>query len=302
MERIIKIQKEILALETYYPHRVRVVVEELSFGFSIFFLSFSVLFVLPISSEFSGLWPVFQGLFLISFALLLDSLLIEVYFQSLHRRLSRLGGSFPVVIIKHYADKRGDTAHALFNLGWGGGVAKNLGIAHEQVQHFLYTKQPLIVIPIHRHLLHDFGNHVYEQDPEFRNFLTSVSVDKEHLVDVLRMFEINFNKNLKSRLLFHPLFSNEKPRAYTFEELIRLDIEDVEFMHSVHFTHQAIVNIILHFKENRFDFISSLSRKELLTDIIEHSLRLHDNMSHGRRVILPADTRLFFITHKAKTI
>lgn len=294
-----KTQKEIVALEKFFSHRTREVVEELSFAFAIFFLSFSVLFAVPALSHLGVLWPVFQGLFLVSLSVLLMTLLLEVYFQSLYARLRRQGISLAVALIKDRTAKRRDTVASFFDFAWGKDLTKRLGIADEQLRYFLKQKEPRIIDPARQHQLHTFGDQLYQEDYEFQKFLEGIMVGRDHFVEVLKLVEEGTHYRLQSRIFLYPVFSQARARAYSFGDIVRLDIEDLEYVYHVHFTEKAIQDVISHFADDRLGYIDSASRKEFLSGLIERAVADHQELSHGRRTILPSDARKFIISHKA---
>lgn len=303
MERIIKIQKEILALEKYYPHKVRVVVEELSFAFACIFLSISVLFILPQMSAYAVVEPVLRGLFLISTALLIDSLLIEVYFQSLYQRLRKMGGSYPILIIKNKSLSKKDTVTSLFETMKGNRLMKKLGIADEQLHHFLFQKQPRIVYPLNNCQLDDFGRQVCTEDDEFKNFLSRMSIDVNHFIDVLKSIDKEIHRHVNARAFLKPILSSTlQTPSYSLEDLIRMDIEDLEYKYKVDFTQRAAKDMLSFFANSGFAYIDSSSRKEVLEHLIEQTLDSHKELFHGQRIILPADSRRFLIAYKAQVI
>jgi len=302
MEYPLKYQKEILRLEKFFPHNVREITEELSFAFSIFFLSFSVLFTVPSFSAFTVLWPVAQGLFLVSFSVLLVSIMLEVYFQSLHARLRRGGVSLAVSLITEGMKKKKDSVASLFYFSGSKNIKKRLGIAEKQLTHFLSQKKPQLIYPHIDHSLDSFGHHVYLEDLEFQDFLESVMVEKDEFVEVLKLAEKNMYSQFQTRVFLSPLFSSERQPRYTFEDMVRIDIDDFEYMYNIHFTEKAIRDVVSYFTSERINFIDSYSRKELISELIENTLRNHQKLSHAPRTILPSDTRSFLILYKAKKI
>jgi len=299
MEYHLKIQKEILGLEKFFPHRVREVVEELSFAFSIFFLSFSVFFAIPSVSSFSVLWPVAQGLFLVSFSILLVSIMFEVYFQSLYARLKNEGASFAVSLITEKMKKKKDTVASLFDFAWSGDLKKRLGISEEQLNYFISQKNPRLVYPRVDHSLQLFGHHLYEEDKELQKFLSGIMIDKDHFAEVLRLVEDRMHCQFQSRSFLLPIFNIVVPRIFTFDDIARIDIDNLEYVHNVHLTEKAIQDVISHFNTERIQFIDSFSRKEFISQLIESTLQDHQELSYGQRSVLPSDTRRFIILHKA---
>lgn len=301
MERTLTtLQKQALDLENFFPHFLREKAERLFFALSVFFLSFSVLFSIPIDTRFIVLWPLCEGLFLIFFALLLKTLLIEVYFQYLCDRLQQENNiSFGTLVVLSLEPHKKDILKAFFHSPFGREVAKRLGLARESVEHFLKTKKvegaktnaPAL-------LFHHFAHHLHDEHEELREFLTSNHVDKQDFVSVAEIVDQIFNTERKERAFFHPLFSKPSNTPLTFEAVTRKEIEQIEYLYRVIFTEKAIRNIILFFREQALSYASPLARNAFMIELVYQTISAHKGRHHGSSLILPSDVRTFIIHTK----
>ena len=297
MERTLtKLQKQALDLENFFPHFLREKAERLFFAMSVFFLSFSVLFSVPIDPRFMVLWPVFEGMFLISFALFLKTILIEVYFQSLCDRLQKENEiSFGTLVVFALEPHKKDILKAFFHSSFGREVAKRLGLARESVEHFLREKKVIAKTSAPALLFHHFANHLHDEHEELRDFLASNHIDKQDFVSVAEVVDKMFHEKRKARAFFHPVFGVKGEPTLTFEAVTRKEIEDIEYLYRIIITEKAIRNIITFFKEHALSYATPEARNAFITELVSETIATHTDRFHGSSLILPADVRTFII-------
>lgn len=294
MERTLtQLQKEAIALESFFPHFMRERAERFFFAMSVLALSFSVL-CMTVGTQFAILWPVSQGLFLTFFALHLVVVMLEAYHRSLYRRLQEEKDlSFPALTVLMLHPRFKDLSKAFLYSRWGKEAAKRLGIAKESVKHFLKDKAHVELSHHPKGFLHDVGAFLHEQDEHLRDFLTRSHVDRSHWVSVLEMIEKKHHRKTKARSFWGPLFADVDLPSLNFEELTRAEIEDLEHVYRILFTEQGIRLIVLYFRDNPIDYLSEDARTDFLVGLIEESLIAHAERLHGAEVIMPADVRRY---------
>lgn len=300
MERsLTKIQKEVIALERFFPHTLRERLERLLFALSIFFLSFSVLGTAAVDTRFEVLWPVAQGLFLISFSLLMFTIMIEAYFQSLYRQLQQEAElSFPVLMAVASSVHFNDLTAAFFFSPLGSEIFRRVGIAEEAVEHFLKKKPVVAVQSSVRGFLHHLAAIIHDEDVHVRNFLSAAHVDRDTFAAAAYAVEQAHDHKVRRGAFFGKIF-RKKETTTIFEELVRGEITDLEGVYKITFTEQAIRAVVAHFQEDPVSFLSLRARLTFLVDLIEHALLSHAGRSHGANILMPSDVRSFIITKKA---
>lgn len=302
MERSLNtVQKEMLALERFFPHYLREQAERVLFAFSILFLSFSVFFAIFIDSRFGVLWPVSEGLFLVCFALLLKTILIEVYFHSLRVRLEddhEMSFATLLVIGLHHPKKK-DLAKAFFHSRLGKETVERLGIARESLHHFIHSKVAAdYALPAKGHL-HELAGYIHDEDPYVRDFLSRVHVSKELLMRGSRETESRHSRRLSTRPFLHHAFPKRETPVFSLDQATRLEIEELERFYRIIITEQATEQIVEYFREDMLRYASEAARSAFLAELIEHCLSSHKERFHGASVILPADVRHFLISKKS---
>ena len=285
------VQKNMLDLEKFFPHYMREKTEQVLFAFSIFFLSLTVFFNVMIDTQVGALWPIAEGLFLFCFALLLSTILIEIYFNSLRIRLEEqqeISFATLLVIGLHHPRKK-DLAKAFLHSRLGREVVSRLGIAKETLHHFLKAKDPAeIKVPNKGHF-HELAGHLYDNDPYFRDFLERVHITRDILMTSSEMTEKKHHRHLSSRPFLKMVFHPEPKPIFSIDHITRLEIEELEKFYRIIFTEQAIQLIISYFKNDLLLYVSEDTRVSFLTDIIGSS----------SSVIMPADVRSFIINKSA---
>jgi hypothetical protein len=302
MERALtKVQKEMLALERFFPQHHREKAEQTLFALAILFLSFAVFFNIVIDTRAGSLWPVAEGLFLITFSLLLITILIEIYFHSLRKRLERkheMSFAALLVIGLHYPRKK-DLTKAFLHSRLGKEVALRLGIARETVHHFMSTKENVDMKLPTKGYLQDVAGHIHEEDPYFRDFLDRVHVSKDLLMESSKEVETKHHRHLASRHFLSHAFPKKEEQFFSIDHVARREIEELERFYKIIITEQATQQIVAFFREEMMRYVSEEARTDLLTELIEFSLSAHKERFHGASIILPADVRHFLISKKA---
>lgn len=290
-----------LALERFFPHYVREKSERVLFAVAILFLSFSVFFELMIDTPFGVFWPIAQGLFLVSFALLLLTILIEIYAHSLRVRLeSRHEMSLATLLVIgfHHPEKR-DLAKAFLHSKLGQETVERLGIGKDMLRDFVKTKPHFAVEIPEKGFFGDLAGYIHDEDPYFRDFFDRVHVSKDHLVASAESAE----KKHRARLSYRPFLSHAFRRVskpvFSLDHVARTEIEELEHFYRIIITEQAIQQIVGFFKEEMLRYVSESERLSLLTELIESSLSEHKKRFHGASIIMPADVRRFLINTKA---
>lgn len=292
MERNLNtVQQNMLELEQFFPHHLREKAEQILFALSIFFLSLTVFFNVMIDTQVGALWPIAEGLFLFCFALLLSTILIEIYFHSLRMRLEEqqeISFATLLVIGLHHPRKK-DLAKAFLHSHLGREVVARLGIAKETLHHFLKTKDPAdIKIPT-KGLFHELAGHLYDNDPYFRDFLERVNISRDVLTTSSEMTEEKHHRQLSSRPFLKMVFRPDLQPIFSIDHVTRLEIEELEKFYRIIFTEQAIQLIVNFFKEDLLLYVSEDTRVGFLNELI--------GSSHS--VIMPADVRSFIINKRA---
>ena len=290
-----------LALERFFPHHIREKAEQILFAFSILFLSLSVLFSIDITGRFAALWPVSEGLFLVCFALLLKTILIEVYFHSLRLRLEaehEMSFATLLVIGLHHPKKK-DLAKAFFHSRLGREVADRLGIARETLRYFIHSKDIANVPLPKKGYLHDLAGHLHDEDPYLRDFLSRIHVSKELLMRSSEETEVKHHRRLSARPFLNQVFPSNTPPVFSIEHATRLEVEELERFYRIIITEQATQQIVAHFRDDMLHFISEGSRGAFITELIEYCLSAHKERFHGASVIMPSDVRHFLINRKS---
>ena len=298
--RLTKLQKEALNLENFFPHFLRERAERFLFALSVCFLSFSVFFSLPIDPRFNTLWPVAEGLFLITFAILLKTLLIEVYFQYLCNKLEEENEvSFGTLLVLALEPHKKDLTKAFFHSRLGREVGKRLGLARETIDHFLkHIETPALVDnPYVR--FHHFADHLHEGHQELSDFLSYNHIDKNDFISVSEVVERMFNKKRKERAFFYPLFGKKEKLALNFEAITRKEIEDIEYLYRIIITEKAIRNIVTFFREDPYEYAHPEARISFITALVQETIATHAERFYGSSIILPSDVRQFIIHHKS---
>jgi len=287
-----KTQKEMLALECFFPHKHRDTLERILFAFSVAMISFAVLFNTMLDTRFGKLWSVAEGFFLVSFALLLLTILTEIYFHSLRMRLEKhheMSFATLLVIGLHHPQKK-DLAKAFIHSHLGQEVVKRLGIGREMLHEFIQTKKPHpIRIPL-KGYFHDVAGHLYDEDPYFRDFLERVHVSRDVLVKSSEVVEKKHHRHLSSRPFLSAVFHDQEAPIFSLDHATRVDIEELEHFYKIIITEQATQQLIAFFREDILRYISDDARVRLLAELIETS----------PSVILPSDVRNFLIDKKAE--
>jgi hypothetical protein len=296
-----KLPSEMLALERFFPHHIRERAEQILFALSILFLSFSVLFNMLIDTRFGTLWPIFEGLFLVCFALLLKTILIEIYFHSLRVRLEEeheISLAALLVIGLHHP-RRKDLAKAFFYSHLGKEVASKLGIAKETLRHFLHTKDAVDMPLPPKGNLPELAGYIHDEDPYLRDFLDRVHVSKDVLVRSTHETERKHHRHLSSRPLLSHVFKKDDVPVFSLDHVTRDEIDELEKFYKIIITEQATQKIVEFFREDMLRYVSANARIELITELIDSTLSAHRERFHGASVILPADVRSFLIDKKA---
>ena len=301
--RLTTVQKEMLALERFFPHYLREKAEQVLFALSILFLSFSVLFTIDIDGRFGQLWPIAEGLFLFCFALLLKTILIEVYFHSLRMRLHKeheMSFATLLVIGLHHPKKK-DLAKAFLHSRVGAEVVERLGIAKETLRHFMHNKESVNIALPEKGELPELAAYLHEEDPYFRDFLARVHVSKELLMSGSKEVEGRHHRSMSMRPFLSRVFPKNEEPVFSIEHSVRLEVEELERFYRIIITEQATQQIIIYFREEMLRYVSESERLAFLTRLIEFSLSSHKERFHGASVILPADVRHFLISEKSLT-
>lgn len=290
-----------LALERYFPHYMREKAEEVLFALSIFFLSFSTLFLIATNTPFGKLWPIAEGLFLVCFGLLLKTILIEIYFHSLRRRLEaeqEMSFATFLVIGLHHPKKK-DLAKAFLHSRLGREVTERLGIAKETIHDFMLHKDISDVAIPSRGAFPELAAHLHDSDPYFRDFLDRVQVSRDHLISSSREVEGKHHRKLDARPFLSTAFYRKQVPSFSLERAARNEIEELERFYRIIITEQATAKIVEFFREDMLRYVSENARVDLITELIEHCLNAHKERFHGASIILPADARSFLISKKA---
>jgi len=300
MERTLtKLQKEALNLENFFPHFLREKAERFLFAISIFFLSFGVLLNVPMEARFHSLWPISQGLFLISFSLLLVTILIETYFQYLCERLEKENEvSFGTLLVLALEPNKKNIIKAFFHSRFGQEVGKRLGLAKESIDHFLKEKKLVAKTDAPGLIFHHFAGHLHDEHEELRDFLSSNHIEKQDFVSVSEVVDKMFNKRRKERAFFYPVLGTEEEPTLTFEAVTRKEIEDIEHLYRIIITEKAVQNIIFFFEEHALTYSSPSTRNLFITQLVSETIDTHADRFHGSSLILPSDVRTFIHAKK----
>ncbi len=295
-------QKEMLALERYFPLHLREKAEEVLFGLSIFFLSFAVLFnLLRYTEAGSMLWPIAEGLFLVTFALLLKTILIEVYFNYLSRQLEKsheMSFATLVVLGLHHPQKK-DLAKAFLHSRFGQEVMMRLGVAKEMIHYIENNKQHAdIALPSRGHF-HHLAGHLYDEDPYFRDFLSRMEIAREQFLMSAEHVEHGHRRRRAGKTLLAPALGRSVEPLFSLEHVTRTEVEEFERFYRIIITEQGLQQMVAYFKEDMIRFVSGSERAEFITELIEYSLTAHKERFHGASIILPSDVRSFIISKKA---
>ncbi len=292
MERSLnKTQKEMLALERFFPHHVRERAERFLFALTVLSLSFAVFFNIDLDSRFGMLWPIAEGFFLVTLALLLKTILIEIYFHSLRLRLEaqhEISFATLLIIGLHHPKKK-DLAKAFLHSRAGREVVSRLGIAKETLHHFLKTKELVDYTLPSKGFLPDIAGYIHDEDPYFRDFLERVYVTRDHLTKASEEVERRHHRHLSSKPFLSLAFHPESSPIFSVDHVTRLEIEELERFYRIIITEQATQQIIAFFKEDMLHYVSEDTRMTVLLELIQ------SNTS----VISPGDVRRFLINKKA---
>ncbi len=292
LNKLNKAQKEMLALERFFPHHIRENAERTLFALSVLALSFAVFFNIAADTRFGMLWPVAEGLFLVLFSLLLKTILIEIYFHSLRIRLEEhheISFATLLVIGLHHPRKK-DLAKAFLHSRMGREVVSRLGIAKETLRHFVHSKEHAdIAVPMKGHFS-DLAGHIYDEDPYFRDFLERVHVTRDHLVKASEESERRHHKRLSTKPFLSLAFHPEASPIFSLDHVTRLEIEELERFYRIIITEQATEQIVDFFREDMLHYVSEDARIRVLLELVQ------SNTS----VISPGDVRRFIISKKAE--
>jgi hypothetical protein len=301
MERLNATQKEMLALERFFPHHLREQAEQICFALSLLFLSFAIFCNFSLDLPIGKLWPIAEGLFLVTFAVLLKTILIELYFHSLRLRLERQTGTTfaTLLVIGLHHPKKKDLARAFLSSHLGKEVAERLGIAREAVRDFVHHKIPVELPVPTSGTFGEVAEYLHDEDPYFRDFFERAYVSKDLLVKASHATETKHHRRLSSRVFLKNAFRTSEQETLTVEHATRREIEEFEYFHGIIITEQATQKIIEFFKEDLMTYASEYARGHLIAELIEWCLSSHRSRFHAASVILPADVRHFLINKKA---
>jgi hypothetical protein len=301
MERsLTKLQRETLALERFFPHYMREKAEEFLFGFSVLFISLSVLFNVEAHTRFGMLWPICQGLFLICFALLLITILIEAYSYSLYVRLQEEDeisfGTLLVIALHH--PKKKDLAKAFLHSRLGKETMKKLGIAKETLEAFLHSKEHVDMPIPQKGMFKDLAKHIHDEDEYVRSFFERSHVSRESLVRASAVVEKKHQHKAHARVLLSPVFKKHSEPKLTIEEATYEEIEELESFYRIIITEQASHAMVDYFRKDLVRYAVSDERIDFMNGLIEHTLASHGERFHGSSVVLPSDVRQYIIHEK----
>ncbi len=304
--RIAQLKKEAINAERFFPHYVREGAEEVLFALSVFFISFSLLLAFLADTPFRILWPISEGIFLVCFSLLLATILFEVYIRSLYRRHTAAGVSLSAILSIYFHPKKKDPVHAFIDSHLGKEVMRRLGVSKESVYHFIERKEAqdffsddLISSPAFA-TLENLAHYLHESDASLRRFLESSHITVKDFKDASLWVEKKYIEKLDSRSYFNALLSKKKELPRSFEEAVRREVEEIEFLYDITFSEQALKQLAAFFSSDPYTYSSEESRNAFLVSIAEEVIHIHSKRHHGKHVILPSDARTFIINHKVK--
>ncbi len=306
------LRKQAIRVERFFPLSIREKAEKFLFAFSALALSFSVFFVLLGSNDLAGidslyvLWPISQGIFLISFSLLLSTILLEIYIRSLYRAHALKNISLSALFSTSLQRKKKDTVHTFVDSPLGKNVCARLGLSKEMLTYLVKEKRTtyLPIDTTSHATLADLSAYLHEHDEDFRRFLDNAHVTKEYLESASHAVEKRHLASINERTLFGTLFQSNKEHkgAKSFNDAVRYEVDDIEYLFKVSFSEQSITALSTYFSENAFSYADVHSRRELIVALVEEMLHAHKRRYHAKFTILPADVRAFLIQHKSANV